>query len=74
MVKEGNGFELSKNIRHKYSVRVKFHPSAKASCINDHIKPVIRSQEADHIILHTGANDAMVLSILLCQLKAKLKK
>ena len=57
MVKESNGFELSKSIKHKYSVRVTFHPSAKASCINDHIKPVIRSQEADHIILHTGTND-----------------
>ena len=57
MVKEVNGFELSKSIKHKFSVRVRFHPSAKTSCINDHIKPVMRNQEADHIILHTGAND-----------------
>ena len=57
MVKEVNGFELSKSIKHKYSVRVRFHPSAKTSCINDHVKPVIRNQEADHIILHTGTND-----------------
>ena len=57
MVNEVNGFELSKSIKHKYSVRVRFHPSAKTSCINDHVKPVIRNQEADHIILHTGAND-----------------
>ena len=42
---------------YKYSVRVRFHPSAKMSCINDHVKPVIRNQEADHIILHTGTND-----------------
>ena len=27
------------------------------SCINDHVKPVIRNQEIDHIILHTGTND-----------------
>ena len=27
------------------------------SCINDHVKPVIRNQETDHIILHTGTND-----------------
>ena len=52
MVKEVNGFELSKSIKHKYSVRVRFHPSTKTSCINDHVKPVIRNQEADHIILH----------------------
>ena len=42
---------------YKYSVRVRFHPSAKMSCINDHVKPVILNQEADHIILHTGTND-----------------
>ena len=57
MVKEVNSFELSKSIKHKYSVRVRFHPSAKTSCINDHVKPVIRNEEADHIILHTGTND-----------------
>ena len=57
MVKKVNGFELSKSVKYKYSVRVRFHPSAKTSCINDHVKPVIRNQEADHIILHTGTND-----------------
>ena len=57
MVKEVNGFEPSKSIKHKYSARVRFHPSAKTSCINDHVKPVIRNQEADHIILHIGTND-----------------
>ena len=57
MVNEVNGFELSKSIKHKYSVRVRFHPLAKMSCINDHVKPVIRNQEADHIILHTRTND-----------------
>ena len=57
MVKEVNGFELSKYIKHKYSVRVTFHSSAKMSCINHHVKPVTQNQEADHIILHTGTND-----------------
>ena len=57
MVKEDNGFELSKIIKHKYSVTVRFHPSAKTSCINDHVKPVIRNQETDHVNLHTGTND-----------------
>ena len=57
MVKEVNGFELSKSIKHKYPVRVKFHPWAKTSCIDDHIKPVIQIQEADHRIVHTGTND-----------------
>ena len=42
---------------HKYSSRNRFHLSTKTSCINDHVKPVIRNQEDDHIILHTGTND-----------------
>ena len=81
MVKEVNGFELSKSIKHKYSVRVRFHLSAKTSCINDHVKSVIRNQEADHIILHTGTNDLSSdktpvqicndIVILLRQLKTK---
>ena len=54
MVKEVNGFEPSKSIKHKYSARVRFHPSAKTSCINE---PVIRNQEADHITLHTATED-----------------
>ena len=57
MVKEVNGFELPKTMKHKYSIRVRFHPSAKTSCINGHVKRVIRNQEADHIILDTGTND-----------------
>ena len=59
MVKEVNGFELSKSIKYKYSVRVRFYPSAKTSCLHDHVKPVIRNQEPDHIILHTGTNDLL---------------
>ena len=75
MIKEVNGFELSKSIKHKYSVRVRFHPLAKMSCINDHVKPVIRNQKADHIILYTrtnGKKKKKTLSILLRQLKTKI--
>ena len=57
MIKEVNGFEFSKSIKHKYPVKVKFHPSAKTSFVNDHVNPVIQNQEADHIILYTGTND-----------------
>ena len=82
MVKEVNGFELSKSIKYKYSVRVRFYPSAKTSCLHDHVKPVIWNQEPDHIILHIGTNDllsdktqykfAMTLWILLCQVNTKI--
>ena len=57
MVKEVNSFELPKSMRHKYSVRVRFNPSVKTSCVNDHVKPIIRNQMADRKTLHTGTND-----------------
>ena len=57
MVKEVNDFQLSKSVKHKYSLRVRFHPSAKTSCINDDVKPIIQNQETDHILLHTETND-----------------
>ena len=41
MVKEVNGFELSKSIKLKYSIRVRFHLLVKTSFIIDHVKPVI---------------------------------
>ena len=47
LVKKLNGFELSKSIKGKCSVRVRFNLSTKTSCINDHVKLVIRNQEAD---------------------------
>ena len=78
IVKEVNGFELSKGITHKYSVWVRFNALAK----NDHVKPVIWNHEADHIILHAGTNDLSSgktpvpicndMSILLRQLKTKI--
>ena len=46
-VKKINGFELSKSIKGKCSVRVRFNLSTKTSSINDHVKLVIRNQEAD---------------------------
>ena len=30
---------------------------AKVSCMVDHVKPTIRDDKPDHVILHTGTND-----------------
>ena len=57
MVKELRGYELAKSIKHKKKVKVRTHPSAKTSCLSDHLKPVMRSDNCEHIIIHIGTND-----------------
>ena len=57
MVKKINGFYLTKNIKHKYLVKVRLFSSAKTSCMHDHAKTTIREINPEHIILHFGTND-----------------
>ena len=57
MVKKVNGFYLTKNIKHKYLVKVRPFSSAKTSFMHDHAKPTIREINPEHIILHVGTND-----------------
>ena len=57
MVKKINGFFLTKNIKHKYLVKVRPFSSAKTSCMHDHAKPTIRAINPEHIILYVGTND-----------------
>ena len=51
MIKKLNGYFLTKKVRHKYLIKV------KVSCIVDHVKPTLRDDKPDHIILHAGTND-----------------
>ena len=57
MVKKVNGFYLTKDIKHKFLVRVRSFSSAKTRCMYDHAKPTIREVNPEHIILHVGTND-----------------
>ena len=57
MVKELKGFELSKSIGHKKLVKVRSHPGATIRCLTDHLQPIIRNKDAEHILLHIGTND-----------------
>ena len=57
MVKKVNGFYLTRNIKHKFLVKVRPFSSAKTRCMYDHAKPTIRELNPDHIILHVGTND-----------------
>ena len=57
MVKKVNGFYLTKDIKHKFLVKVRSFSSAKTRCMYDHAKPTIREVNPEHIILHVGTND-----------------
>ena len=57
MVKKLNGYLLTKKVRHKFLVKVCPFTGAKESCMVDHVKPTIRDDKPDHVILHTETND-----------------
>ena len=57
MVKELKGYELAKCIKHRKEIKVRTNPSAKIRCLNDHVQLIIRNNDAEHYILHTGTND-----------------
>ena len=57
MVKKINGFYLTKDIKHKYLVKMRLFSSAKSISMHDHTKPTIRAINPKHIILHGCTND-----------------
>ena len=57
MIKELKGYELSRFIKYSKPVRVRPHPSAQIRCLSDHVKPILRNNDAEHVILHIGTND-----------------
>ena len=56
MIKKLNGYFLTKNVRHKYLIKVRSFSGAKVSCMVDHVKPTLRDDKPD-IILHVETND-----------------
>ena len=38
-------------------MKVRSHSSAQIRCLTDHIRPIIRNKDAEHILLHIGTND-----------------
>ena len=57
MVKKVNSFLLTRNINHKFVVKVRSFSSAKVNCMNDYVKPTIHDFNPEHIILHVETND-----------------
>ena len=57
MLKKLNGYLNTKKVKHQFLVKVRPFAGAKVSCMVDYIKPTIRDDKPDHVILHTGTND-----------------
>ena len=57
MIKKLNDYFLTKKVRHKYLIKVRSFSGPKVSYMVDHLKPTLRNDKPDHVILHAGAND-----------------
>ena len=57
IVKNVNGYLLTKKLRNKKLIKVRSFNGAKVSCMYDHVKPTIREFNPNHITLHIGANE-----------------
>ena len=56
VIKHLNGWEMSKKLDANCKVFLKTFSGAKTTCMNDYVKPSVRSSP-DHFILHVGTND-----------------
>ena len=54
MVKHVEGWQLSKSTNQKVCVRS--FTGAKVKCMKDYVKPCIRENDPDHVIMHVGTN------------------
>ena len=52
IIKKLNGYFFVKKVRHKYLIKVRSFSDTKVSCMIDHVKPTVRDDKPDHIILH----------------------
>ena len=55
IVKHVEGWQLSKMTNQK--VYVRSFSGAKVKCMKDYVKPCIRENDPDHVILHVGTNE-----------------
>ena len=57
MVKHVEGWKLSKNIDRKHKVYDRSFSSTKVKCMKDYVKPCIRENNPDHVLIHVGTNE-----------------
>ena len=55
--KHTKGWEISNKLKNEHKFFVRSFSSAKVKCMKDYVKPCIRENEPDHIILHVGTNN-----------------
>ena len=57
MVKNVNGFLLTRNLDHKCLMKLLSFPSAIVRCLHDYAKPTIDDFNPNEIILYVGTNN-----------------
>ena len=56
MIKQTKGWELSSKIDNKHSNYVRSFSSVKARSMKDYVKPYVREENPDHIIMYVRTN------------------
>ena len=57
ITKNVNGYLLTKKLRQKQLIKVRWFSGSKVSCMYDHVKPTIQEFKLNHIIVHLGTNE-----------------
>ena len=57
MLKDINGYLITRNIRQRYLVKVRPFLGAGVQCMYDYSKPTIRIFDPEVIVLHVGTNE-----------------
>ena len=57
IIKNLNGYLLTKKLRKRELIKVRLFTGAKPSCKYDNVKPTIQEFNPNHIILHVGTNE-----------------
>ena len=48
---------MNKKLNNKHKVFVRSFSGAKTTCMRDYIKPCLRENSPEHVVLHVGTND-----------------
>ena len=57
MIKHTKGWEMPSKMDHKHSVYVRSFSGEKVRSMKDYVKPCVRDENPDHIIMHVRTND-----------------
>ena len=57
IVKHVEGWKLKNSLGNNHNVYVRSFPGAKVKCMKDYVKPCIRENNPEYVILHVGTNE-----------------